>query len=48
MLAGTNPEKIVDCTDLMMKKANAWANPFGDGTAGERIMTILRAQLDTG
>jgi UDP-N-acetylglucosamine 2-epimerase len=32
----------------MIEKANEWANPFGDGTAGERLVAILRAQLDHG
>jgi UDP-N-acetylglucosamine 2-epimerase (non-hydrolysing) len=53
MLAGTDPEKIQECTELMIQTlekfdqnaALRWANPFGDGTAGERIVTILREQL---
>jgi len=45
VLAGTTPEKIVECTVLMTKRANEWQNPFGDGTAGERIVTILRDKL---
>jgi UDP-N-acetylglucosamine 2-epimerase (non-hydrolysing) len=41
VLAGTDPEKLVECTGSMLEKPNEWANPFGDGTAGERIVTIL-------
>ena len=46
VLAGTDPEKIQECTGSMIEKATEWANPFGDGTAGERIVAILREQLD--
>jgi len=46
VLAGTDPEKILECTGSMIEKATEWANPFGDGTAGERIVAILREQLD--
>ena len=42
VLAGTDPEKIVECTGMMLEKANEWANPFGDGTAGERIVELRR------
>ena len=50
ILAGANPEKILECTKLMLqtfKKSltkNAllnWENPFGDGKAGKRIIEIL-------
>jgi UDP-N-acetylglucosamine 2-epimerase (non-hydrolysing) len=49
ILAGTDPEKIVECTNLMLQTLrkldqNAslnWKNPFGDGKAGERIVGIL-------
>jgi UDP-N-acetylglucosamine 2-epimerase (non-hydrolysing) len=36
VLAGTDPEKLVECTGSMLEKPNEWVNPFGDGTAGER------------
>jgi UDP-N-acetylglucosamine 2-epimerase (non-hydrolysing) len=45
VLAGTDPEKLVECTGSMLEKANEWANPCGDGTAGERIVTILAKEL---
>ena len=44
VLAGTDPEKIQECTGSMIEKATEWANPFGDGTAGERIVAILSEQ----
>jgi UDP-N-acetylglucosamine 2-epimerase (non-hydrolysing) len=46
VLAGTNPDKIVDCVKLMLGKKNDWENPFGDGNAGKRIIEILRRELD--
>ena len=45
VLAGTDPEKILECTGAMIEKANAWVNPFGDGTTGERIVTILSDRI---
>jgi len=31
----------LECTHTMLGKATEWANPFGDGTAGERIVKVL-------
>lgn len=45
VLAGTDPEKIVECTSLMVERATEWANPFGDGTAGDQIVAILGEEL---
>jgi UDP-N-acetylglucosamine 2-epimerase (non-hydrolysing) len=42
VLAGTDPEKLVECTGSMLEKPNEWQNPFGDGTTGERILGILK------
>jgi UDP-N-acetylglucosamine 2-epimerase (non-hydrolysing) len=41
MLAGAIPEKILECTRMMLGRKNDWQNPFGDGRAGERIVEIL-------
>jgi UDP-N-acetylglucosamine 2-epimerase (non-hydrolysing) len=41
LLAGTLPDKILRCARLMLNKENKWSNPFGDGTAGERIVKII-------
>jgi len=46
VLAGTNPDKIVDCVKLMLGEKNDWENPFGDGKAGKRIIEILRHEFD--
>ena len=42
ILAGTNPEKIVKCTEFMIQKERNWKNPFGDGRASKRILRILK------
>src|SRR3989344_1137081 len=44
MIAGTNPERIIECVNLMLSKERNWENPFGDGTTGEKIMDILEKE----
>ena len=41
ILAGTEPEIIVEKTEFMLKRRRDWPNPFGDGKAGIRITKIL-------
>ena len=41
ILAGAVPEKILECSRIMLGKENNWQNPFGDGRAGERIVSII-------
>jgi len=41
MLAGTNPETIINTVSLMMNSTKAWDNPLGDGTSGKQIVDIL-------
>jgi UDP-N-acetylglucosamine 2-epimerase (non-hydrolysing) len=41
ILAGTTPEKILECTRLIIDRNNEWKNPFGDGNAGKRIVEIV-------
>jgi len=45
MLAGTDPDTIVERTEHMLGVEKNWANPFGDGKAGERIVQILKDRL---
>lgn len=40
VLAGTDPREIVEKADLMLSKKPSWENPFGNGTAGEKIIDI--------
>ncbi|RLI02243.1 UDP-N-acetylglucosamine 2-epimerase (non-hydrolyzing) [Candidatus Bathyarchaeota archaeon] len=41
ILAGAEPEVIVEKTEFMLKRRRDWPNPFGDGKAGIRITKIL-------
>jgi len=41
ILAGASPDKIADCTKLMLDRSKKWSNPFGDGTAGQRIVEVV-------
>jgi len=41
ILAGTTPQKIVECSKVMLGRGNDWQNPFGDGKAAERIVKIV-------
>jgi UDP-N-acetylglucosamine 2-epimerase (non-hydrolysing) len=45
LLAGAVPEKILECARTMINKNNNWENPFGDGKASQRIVTILEGKL---
>jgi UDP-N-acetylglucosamine 2-epimerase (non-hydrolysing) len=42
ILAGTDPGRILDAARTMLSGGREWANPFGDGRAGERIVEICR------
>ena len=41
VLAGTDPDKIVECAKTMAARKNNWTNPFGDGTTGKKIADTL-------
>ncbi|HLC50911.1 MAG TPA: UDP-N-acetylglucosamine 2-epimerase (non-hydrolyzing) [archaeon] len=43
MLAGADPEKILECSALMIEKKRNWENPFGDGNAAGRIWKIIKS-----
>ena len=45
ILAGVAPEKILECSQIMLNRENSWENPFGDGKAGERVVRILDESL---
>jgi UDP-N-acetylglucosamine 2-epimerase (non-hydrolysing) len=42
MLAGTDPDKILECVRGMLVKDKRWKNPFGDGKAAEKINRIVK------
>ena len=41
VLAGADPERIVECARRMLAKPRDWPNPFGDGKSGLRIVDLL-------
>jgi UDP-N-acetylglucosamine 2-epimerase (non-hydrolysing) len=41
ILAGTEPSVISAAATTVLKVPRIWENPFGDGTAGKKITTIL-------
>ena len=41
VLAGTKPKSILEKVSIMLERPRNWANPFGNGKAGERIVKIL-------
>jgi UDP-N-acetylglucosamine 2-epimerase (non-hydrolysing) len=45
MLAGSLPERILECAKIMIDKNNDWDNPFGDGEASRRIVDILEGKI---
>jgi len=42
VLAGAEPKSILEKGMLMIDKSRDWKNPFGDGKAAKRIVTIIR------
>ncbi|MEM3523931.1 MAG: hypothetical protein QXU11_08720 [Thermoproteota archaeon] len=45
IIAGTEPENILEKTRIMMSRNGDWENPFGDGRAAERIVNIINSSL---
>lgn len=41
ILAGSDPEKILNSVELMLNVNRTWENPFGNGDSGKRIIEIL-------
>ena len=42
VLAGTDPEMMIECVHRMLEKDKGWMNPFGDGRAAERIVSAMQ------
>ena len=40
ILAGTDVSSISRAVQKMMRSKGSWSNPFGDGTAGKKIVNI--------
>ncbi|MEM0235332.1 non-hydrolyzing UDP-N-acetylglucosamine 2-epimerase [Thermofilum sp.] len=41
ILAGTDPNEIVEKAGIMLERDRNWRNPYGDGTAGRKIVGIV-------
>jgi len=46
VLAGADPDEIVEKAAEMLETEKDWLNPFGDGKAGQHIVQILRGKFD--
>jgi UDP-N-acetylglucosamine 2-epimerase (non-hydrolysing) len=46
ILAGAKPQQILNGVRKMLSTGKPWNNPFGDGTAGARIVSIIKEVLD--
>jgi UDP-N-acetylglucosamine 2-epimerase (non-hydrolysing) len=40
-IVGTEPERILAGVQEMIGRTGGWSNPYGDGTAGEKIVNII-------
>ncbi|MGV8108417.1 non-hydrolyzing UDP-N-acetylglucosamine 2-epimerase [Methanospirillum sp.] len=45
VLAGSDPERIIECAKRMVSCSRNWSNPYGDGKAGEMIIDICTDSL---
>jgi len=45
VIAGTDPQTILEMTKKMSSVYDKWENPFGDGKSGETIMNILSKEF---
>ena len=45
-LAGVSPDRILEYSKAMLSRQNNWQNPFGDGTAGRKIVAIIMGGND--
>lgn len=43
LLAGSNPDLIYTAAEKMVSSSRNWVNPYGDGTAGEKIERICES-----
>jgi UDP-N-acetylglucosamine 2-epimerase (non-hydrolysing) len=46
LVVGTNADKIVTGARAMLNKPRNWDNPFGNGDAGQRIVSILKSAFE--
>ncbi|MFW9998088.1 MAG: non-hydrolyzing UDP-N-acetylglucosamine 2-epimerase [Candidatus Odinarchaeota archaeon] len=46
ILVGVEPNNILEGYKQMVQKKADWANPFGDGKTGARIVELLKSQIE--
>jgi len=44
-LAGLDPERAVRCARRMLRRQRGWANPFGDGRTGARVVRVMEGEM---
>jgi len=42
IIAGTLPDNILKCVEIMLNKGNDWKQPYGDGNSGKKTVEIIR------
>lgn len=48
ILAGTDPERILGCAQMMLKSRKDWVNPLGDGTSAKKIISHIMEHANLG
>jgi UDP-N-acetylglucosamine 2-epimerase (non-hydrolysing) len=46
ILAGTDPDLILECARKMVEKEGRWRNPFGRGDSAERILNVICTEFE--
>lgn len=46
IIAGTEPENIINCVTKMISRKKTWDNPFGNGKSGETIVKIIQDVIE--
>jgi UDP-N-acetylglucosamine 2-epimerase (non-hydrolysing) len=47
ILAGSNPERILESARAIVARKRGWINPFGDGKTSQKIIDILKDKQAT-
>jgi UDP-N-acetylglucosamine 2-epimerase (non-hydrolysing) len=48
VLAGADPDKILQSVKKMISKKNNWKNPFGDGESSVKIIKSILQEYEAG
>ena len=43
ILSGVNPEKVLECVNIMYNKERNWEQPFGDGRTAIKVLDIIQS-----